>query len=103
MNVTTHQNKSITGYPQNNRSDKMTKLFRKVKQSISRHFNKVARQATKTFNSEVEEIVNKTLATEEIEEIVIQAVERVMFSLVRRYWLAVVVLLLFCLGLQSIF
>lgn len=81
----------------------MAKLFRKVKQSIGRQFNKVVHQANKSFNNEVEEIVNKTLATEEIEEIVIQAVERVILSLVRRYWLAVVICFIVLLGIQSIF
>jgi len=81
----------------------MAKLFRKVKQSIGRQFNKVVYQATKSFNNEVEEIVNRTLENEEIEEIVIQAVERVILSLVRRYWLAIVISSIVLLGIQSIF
>jgi len=81
----------------------MAKLFRKVKQSIGRQFNKVVYQANKSFNNEVEEIVNRTLENEEIEEIVIQAVERVILSLVRRYWLALVISSIVLLGIQSIF
>lgn len=81
----------------------MTRLFKRVKQSIGRSFNRAVRKTTRNINSEVEEIVTKTLANEEIEEIVIRAVERVIFSLVRRYWLAVVALFLVFLGLQSIF
>lgn len=81
----------------------MAKLFRKVKQSIGRQFNRVIHQANKNFNNEVEEIVNRTLLNEEIEEIVIQAVERVILSLVRRYWLAVVISFIVLLGIQSIF
>ncbi len=81
----------------------MAKLFRKVKQSIGRQFNKVVYQANKSFNNEVEEIVNRTLENEEIEEIVIQAVERVILSLVRRYWLAIVISSIVLLGIQSIF
>jgi hypothetical protein len=81
----------------------MVKLFRKVKYSIRWQFNKVFHKATKNFNNEVEDLVNKTLASEEIEEIVVRAIERVIFSLVRRYWLVFVILLLVLLGIQSIF
>ena len=81
----------------------MTRLFRRVKQSIGRSFNRAVRKTTRNINSEVEEIVTKTLANEEIEEIVIRAVERVIFSLVRRYWFAVVLLFLISLGAQSVF
>lgn len=81
----------------------MTRLFRRVKQSIGRSFNRAVRKTTRNINSELEEIVTQILASKEIEEIVIRAVERVIFSLVRRYWLAVVALFLVFLGLQSVF
>ena len=81
----------------------MIKVFRKVKQFIGRRFNKVSRQAIVSFNSEVEEIINKTLANEEIEEIIVQSVERVIFSLLRDYWIALVVLVLLLFLIQSIF
>ena len=81
----------------------MVQIFKKVKQSISRRFNKAARSATKQINSGVEEIVNQTLANEEVEEIVAQAVERVVVSLVQRYWLALVTSVLVLLGIQSVF
>ncbi|MBV9387033.1 MAG: hypothetical protein JOZ78_11465 [Chroococcidiopsidaceae cyanobacterium CP_BM_ER_R8_30] len=81
----------------------MSRLFRRVKQSISRNFNRAFRRTKRNINSEVEEIIIKTLANAEIEEIVIRAVERVIFSLVRRYWFAVVLLFLISLGAQSVF
>ena len=81
----------------------MIKVLRKVKQFIGRRFNKVSRKAIVSFNSEVEEIVNKTLANEEIEEIIVQAVERMIFSLLRDFWIALVVSLLLLFLIQSIF
>ncbi len=81
----------------------MLKVFRKVKQSIGRRFHRAAYKATKQINSGVEEIVNQTLANQEIEEIIIQAVERVIFSLIQRYWLALGILVILLLGIQSIF
>ena len=81
----------------------MVQLLKKAKQEISRRFNKAARRATKQINSGVEEIVNQTLANEEVEEIVAQAVERVVVSLIQRYWLALVTSLLVLLGVQSVF
>ncbi len=81
----------------------MTRLFRKVKQSIGRQFNRAAYKATENLNSEVEELISKTLANEEIEEIVVRAIERVIFSLLRRYWFALVISLLVLLGAQTYF
>jgi len=81
----------------------MIKLFRNVKRSIRRRINKLVYKASENFNNEVEVIVNKTLANEEMEKIVVRAVERVIFSLVRRYWFVVVILLVVFLGIQSIF
>lgn len=81
----------------------MIRVLKKVKYLIERRFNRVAYRAIVNFNNEVEEIVNKTLANEEIEEIVIQAVERVIFSLLRQYWLALIILVLVLLILQAIF
>jgi len=81
---------------------KMVKLFRRVKHSIKGQFNKVVHKTTENLNNEVEDLVNKALANEEIEEIVVRAVERVILSLVRRYWLAFIILLLVLLGIQSI-
>ena len=81
----------------------MTRLFRKVKQSIGRQFNRAAYKATENLNSEVEELISKTLANEEIEEIVVRAVERVIFSLLRRYWLVLFISLLVLLGAQTYF
>lgn len=81
----------------------MTRLFRKVKQSIGRKFNRAAYKATENLNSEVEELISKTLANEEIEEIVVRAVEQVIFSLLRRYWFALFISLLVLLGAQTYF
>jgi hypothetical protein len=81
----------------------MIRVLKKVKYLIGRRFNRVAYKAIVNFNNEVEEIVNKTLANEEIEEIVVQAVERVIFSLLRQYWLALIILVLVLLILQAIF
>ncbi len=81
----------------------MTKLFRKLKQSIGRQFNRAAYKATENINSEVEELISKALANEEIEEIIVRAVERVILSLLRRYWFALVIILLVLLGIQTYF
>ena len=70
---------------------------------IGRQFNQVSHKAIVSFNSEVEEIINQTLANEEIEEIIVQAVERVIFSLLRDYWISLVVSLLLLFLIQSIF
>ena len=85
------------------RSGKMVQLFKKARQAIGRRFNRAARRATKQINSGVGEIVNQTLANEEVEELVAQAVERVIVSLIQRYWLALVASVLVLLGVQSVF
>ena len=79
----------------------MIRVFGRIQYLFRRRFNKVARKAVVNFNSEVEEIIQRTLANEEIEEIVIQAVERVTFSLIRQYWFYVLILLILLLLIQS--
>lgn len=79
----------------------MNNPLKKTEALINEKVHKVTHRTTEAINREVEEIVNKTIVSPEIEAIVIKAVERVIFSLLRRYWKQFAVAVVGLLLLQS--
>ncbi|TVQ45715.1 MAG: hypothetical protein EA365_07200 [Gloeocapsa sp. DLM2.Bin57] len=80
----------------------MNNPLKKTEALINQQVHKVTHRTREAFNQELEEIVNKTIVSPEIEKVVVKAVERVIFSLIKRYWKYFSVSLLGLLLLQSL-
>ncbi len=80
----------------------MENPLKNAEASIGRQVHNVTHRATEALNREIEEIIDKMIASPEIEAVVIQAVERVIMSLGKRYWLLILVSTIGLLLIQSL-
>lgn len=80
----------------------MENPLHKLEASVEKRMRQVSQHTTGGINQEIETIIDKTIESPEIEAIVIQAVERVIFTLAQRYWRLFAALAIGLLLFQSI-
>ncbi|ACK69774.1 hypothetical protein PCC7424_1329 [Gloeothece citriformis PCC 7424] len=66
------------------------KFFRGFQVFFKRKFRKVAHQAGKAVNQEIDEIIDKTLSHQEMEALIVRAVEKLILRLFRKYSLIII-------------
>jgi hypothetical protein len=80
----------------------MENQLKNTETSIGKRVHDVTHRATQVFNEEIEEIIDKTIVSPEIEAVIIQSVERVILALGKRYWKPLVVVVAGLLLIQSL-
>lgn len=60
-------------------------FFRPLKKFFSINFRKVTNQASEALNQEIEGIIDKTLSHQEMESLIIRAIEKLIVRMFRKY------------------
>lgn len=81
---------------------KTNNFFRGFKIFFSRNFRKVTNQATEAINQEIEGIIDKTLSNQEMESLIVRAIEKLIVRMFRKYSL-LIFLLIICLFVIQLF